>query len=278
MIIDWRDPDARSLRTITLLTALRWTAAGAVVVAAQGGAVWAALNWQPALAASGEPPPAVMIELAPVAVSPDVPEQDVAPGPQMTEAQPEQTPDVPDKPVDKPDDKPQPVTQIDTPKLPEKPNADTVVPPQPTEAPKTPPKDKQPERKKPINPDKTKAPQTTAPRTSPNPRADRAAAPSSSAAATPSTAPASWKGALMARLNQFKRFPPGAASDGTAIVAFTIGRSGQVTAARLVRSSGDGALDGEAVSLPRRASPVPPPPPEVSGSSITLAVPIRFGR
>jgi len=81
----------------------------------------------------------------------------------------------------------------------------------------------------------------------------------------------------MAHLNRHKRFPPGG-SQGTAMVAFSINRSGTVTSASLARSSGDSALDAEAVSLVRRASPVPAPPPEVGGSSIRLAVPIRFTR
>ncbi|WP_244613890.1 hypothetical protein [Nitrobacter winogradskyi] len=32
------------------------------------------------------------------------------------------------------------------------------------------------------------------------------------------------------------------------------------------------------MSLPRRASPVPAPPSNVGGGSITLSVPIRFNR
>ncbi|HEY0218520.1 MAG TPA: TonB family protein, partial [Afipia sp.] len=43
------------------------------------------------------------------------------------------------------------------------------------------------------------------------------------------------------------------------------------------RSSGDAALDQEAVALAHRVSPVPPPPPDVAGGSILLAVPVRFG-
>ena len=70
----------------------------------------------------------------------------------------------------------------------------------------------------------------------------------------------------------------GAAGAGVATVAFTIDHSGRVLSARLVRSAGDSALDAEAASLPRRASPVPAPPPDVGGGSITLAVPIRFSR
>ncbi|WP_158818627.1 energy transducer TonB [Methylocapsa sp. S129] len=52
-----------------------------------------------------------------------------------------------------------------------------------------------------------------------------------------------------------------------------------VISERLVASSGDPALDAEAVALPRRCSPVPFPPPEFGhGHVITLTVPIRFNR
>jgi protein TonB len=240
-----------------------------------------------------------MIDLAPIAVSPEAPAHEVAPGPQIPEAQPETTPDVPEKPDAKPDEKPEPEVEeakkldeqpppptpqpdVQIPKLPEKPNAEAVLAPPPpkpkAEKKKPPPKVKKVEKKKPINPDKTRADATTAPTTTPNPRADRAAAPSSSSAAAPSMAPASWKGALMAHLNQHKRFPAGAAGAGTATVAFTITRAGAVIGARLVHSSGDPVLDADAVALPRRASPVPEPPPSVPGGTITLAVPIRFNR
>jgi periplasmic protein TonB len=299
-MIDWRDPDGRPQHRITPLTALRWTTAAVVVATAHGAGAWFALTWKPALAAPGEPPPAVMIDLAPSAVSPEAPAQDLAPGPQMTEAQPETTPDVPEKPDTKPEEKPEPEAEevkqpvepppplpppqpdVPIPKLPEKPNAEAVLAPPPpkpkVEKKKPPPKVKKVENKKPVNQDKPQANATTAPTSLPNPRADSAAAPSSSSATAPSMAPASWKGALMAHLNQHKRFPAGAADAGTATVAFTITRSGAVTGARLVRSSGDAALDAEAVSLPRRASPVPEPPPSVPGGTITLAVPIRFSR
>jgi protein TonB len=285
-MIDWRDPDGRPDRKITALSALRWTAAAALVLAVHGGAALIALNWKPAVAA-GELPPAVMIELAPLAVAPEAPPQDVAPGPQMTEAQTEPTPDVPEKPVEDPEEKPQPVVQetVEQPieKLPERQNAEAVLtppPPHPQPEPlkKPPPKVRTVEKKKTIDPKKTRAMQTTAPPTSQAQRADRAAAPFSSASLDPSTSPASWRGALMAHLNRHKRFPPGAAGTGIATVAFTIDRSGRVLSARLVRGSGDAALDAEAVALPRRASPVPAPPPNIGGGSVTLAVPIRFNR
>jgi protein TonB len=283
-MIDWRDPDGRPDRTITALSALRWTMAAMLVLAAHGGAAWFALNWKPADAA-GEPPPAVMIELAPLAVAPEAPPQDVAPGPQMAEAQTEPTPDAPEKPIEDPEEKPEPVVQeIEKPieKLPEMPNADAVLAPLPPRPPepvkKPPPKVKTVEKKKPVDPKKTRAPQTTAPPTSQAQRADRAAAPNASASLDPSMSPASWRGALMAHLNRHKRRPPGATGAGTVTIAFTIDRSGRVLSAQLIRGSGDAALDADAVALPRRASPVPAPPPNVGGGSVTLTVPISFGR
>ncbi|KRR00181.1 energy transducer TonB family protein [Bradyrhizobium valentinum] len=281
-MIDWRDPDGRPERNLTALSALRWTAAVIVVVATHGGGAWLALNWKPATAA-GEPPSAVMIELAPLAVSPEAPPQDVAPGLQMTEAQTEPTPDEPEKPVEKPEEVQEPVPQEVVEKLPENENAEAVLTPPPPEPPKpepvkkSPPKVKTVEKNKPIDPKKTRAPQTTAPPTSQAQRSDRAAAAHASASFDPSMSPASWRSALMAHLNRHKR-PAAAAGTVVTMVAFTIDRSGRVLSSRLVRSSGDSALDAEAVSLPRRASPVPTPPPDVGGGSVTLAVPIRFNR
>lgn len=289
MRIDWRDRDGRPDRKITAVSALRWTAAVAIVTAAHGGAIWMTLGWKSPAEAAGEPPAAVMIELAPLAVSPEAPPQDVAPGPEMTEAQAEAIPADPAKAEEKPDEKPEPVVQetVEQPveKLPERLNAAAVLTPTPEEPKpepvkkKPPPKVKTVEKKKPIDPKKRSAPQTTAPPTSQAQRADRAAAPHSSASLSPSMSPASWRGALMAHLNRHKRFPAGATGTGIVTVAFTIDRSGRVLSARLVRGSGDAALDNEAVALARRASPVPAPPPNVGGGgSIVLAVPIRFSR
>ena len=287
MKIDWRDPDGRPLRRITPLSAVRWTTAVTLVTVAHAGGAWTALNWKPALEAAGEPPAAVMIELAPIAVAPEAPPEDVTPGPQMTQAEVEPAPETPEKPVEKPEDVPEPIKQetVEEPieNLPEKPNAEAVLSPapelpKPESVKKPPPKPKTVEKKKPIDPKRHRAPQTTAPPTSQAQRAETAAAPFASSSQTPSMSPASWRGALMAHLNRNKRYPSGATSTGTVTVAFTIDRSGRVLSSRLVRGSGDPVLDAEAVSLPRRASPVPAPPPNVGGGSVTLAVPIRFNR
>ena len=83
MRIDWRDPDGRPEGAVTRATALRWTAAGLAVVAVHAGGIWLALNWPAAAEAPGDPPAAIMMELAPLAVAPEVPQQDIAPGPEM---------------------------------------------------------------------------------------------------------------------------------------------------------------------------------------------------
>jgi protein TonB len=61
-------------------------------------------------------------------------------------------------------------------------------------------------------------------------------------------------------------------------VAFSIDRAGRVLSARLAGSSGHPALDEEAVSMIRRASPVPAPPAGFGGGTVSLAVPVRFSR
>lgn len=265
MRIDWRDPDGRPEGAVTRATALRWTAAGLAVVAVHAGGIWLALNWPAAAEAPGDPPAAIMMELAPLAVTPEVPQQDIAPGPEMTEA--EEQVEL-EKPVEeKPDPTPPEVKEAEIkPPTPPKVEKAEVVLPTKVEPPKPKPKKKK----------QKKAPRTTAPQSSQAQRADRAAAPAEGMAS--SMSPTSWRGALMAHLNRHKRFPSGAAGAGVATVAFTIDRSGRVLSARLVRSAGNSALDAEAASLPRRASPVPAPPPDVGGGSITLAVPIRFSR
>lgn len=277
------------------MAGLRWGLAGAAVAAAHGAALWAALQTAPAPSVAGDPPPAVMIDLAPMAVAPEAPPQDVAPGPQMVEAQasprpvPEEVPpeERPPEPETEPKP-PRPEVEIPLPDLPPPPRAELFLPPKVEQPPprteRPPPRVERPRPRRPEPPRRTRpndrqAPRTTAPPTAQAQRSDSAAAPAAGAASAPSVSPATWRGALYAHLNRFKRFPAGAGG-GTAQVVFTIDRSGRVMAARLSGSSGDGAIDAEAVAMIRRASPVPAPPPTIGsgGASVTLAVPIRFNR
>src|SRR5262249_12645658 len=88
-----------------------------------------------------------------------------------------------------------------------------------------------------------------------------------------------WKSQLVARLERYKRYPSEAQSrgeHGVAQLAFSVDRSGGVHNARIVRSSGSSILDRETLTLADRAQPLPPPPPEITGSQIPIVVPIRY--
>jgi protein TonB len=254
------------------ITAL-WVVAGSIAIAGHAAVAAIALNWTTPDSPLPAAPPVVMISLAPVA-APQVPEEQVSPGEKAEDSVPQEEQKRPDKAVETPQD---------IPKLPEK-KDDAVAmlpPPMPEPRPETEPPRETPEQVKKDDKKKTErkiASRSAAPTSFEAPRATQANAPAAGAARVPVAALASWKSSLMAELNRHKRYPSGSSSNGTAIVAFSMNRSGAVTSARLARSSGDSALDQEALSLPRRASPLPKPPDGVGGGSIALTVPIQFGR
>lgn len=282
----------------------RWGAAGAVAIAAHFGGAWVAMNWGAHATPQGDPPAAVMIELAPLPVSAsDSPQSEIAPGPQVAEAQ------AADKPVEskvaeneppppEPEPEPVPEPEIKVPEVQQK--AEVVLPAVPKVDPQKEREKKRKlererqkrvelERERKIEREKERvaranakeaqkdavAQRTSAPSGAPGPRSPSAA---SASAGANSAAMSSWRGAVMSHLNRHKRFPDSASAGGTVTVSFSINRNGSVTGARLARSSGADALDSEAVATVRRASPVPAPPAHIAGSTITLTVPIRYSR
>ena len=192
----------------------------------------------------------VMVDLAPVAVSPNI-TTDVAPGPLQQQAEPE----------------PQPEKPIEKIELPPDPQAEPVVampPPKPIE----PPKEKKPKQK---HASLASAPTRT------DQQADRPAAPMPGLSSRNSDALPNWKTQLVAKLERAKRYPSEARGDqGTAQLAFSVDRQGGVHNARITHSSGSSALDHETLALVQRAQPLPPPPPEVTGAQIPIVVPIRY--
>jgi protein TonB len=98
---------------------------------------------------------------------------------------------------------------------------------------------------------------------------------SKSPKAPPSKTVTAWRSKVIAHLNARKRaFSAGAA--GTSTIGFTIDRSGKILSARLITSSGNTALDKEALALAQRASPLPAPPADLTGATLSLRAPIRF--
>lgn len=196
--------------------------------------------------------PVIMVDLAPVAVSPNITPNELPPGPQQQQAEPEPQPE---KPVEKielpPDPKAEPVVAV-------------TPPPKPVEK----PKEKKPKQKH--------ASLASAPSTA-DQKAERAAAPMPGASSRNSDAVPNWKSQLVAALERQKRYPSEARGDqGTAQLAFSVDRQGGVHNARVTHSSGSSVLDHEALALVQRAQPLPPPPPEVQGAQIPIVVPIRY--
>jgi protein TonB len=182
--------------------------------------------------------PVITIDLAPMPVAPDIVPTDIPIGPQQVEALPEQ--------------EPPPQNDI------------SVEPPKPP----------------PVKPlEKKRVARLTTASTPAEHRAPLTAAPVPGAGAHDSNALPNWKSLLVATLERNKRYPSEARArgeQGVAQLAFSVDRSGGVHNARITRSSGSSILDSETLALVQRASPLPPPPPEISGGQIAIAVPIRY--
>lgn len=90
-----------------------------------------------------------------------------------------------------------------------------------------------------------------------------------------------WSSLLLGHLSRYKRYPASAAHQqrqGVVYIRVTLDRQGNVKSVQMTRSSDTVALDNEAIQLPQRASPVPPPPDTLSAGQpqITVTIPIRF--
>ena len=114
-----------------------------------------------------------------------------------------------------------------------------------------------------------------------------APAPSNAPATAHTPAPASaggmtsqsWESALFAHIARFKHYPAEAERrgwQGTPVLHFVINRSGSVLSVSLARSSGHETLDESAQASLRQAEPLPPPPASVTGSTITIDLPLNF--
>jgi periplasmic protein TonB len=231
----------------------RWVlCVGAALAAHAAGAAALISPW-------GEPfddiasAPVIVVELAPVAVAPETTPTEVAPGPQQMEAAAEP---VKEPPVEHEQE------AVITASVPAP--RENQMPPEPLPA-------ARPE----SAPRREPARVTTAPSPA-NRRAQRPAA-LSPGAVTQSAALPSWRSALVSKLERSKRYPSDAAgARGVAVLAFNIDRQGRVHQARISKSSGSSALDRETLALASRAQPLPPPPAELTGAQIPIAVPLRY--
>jgi len=244
---------------------VRWSLCAAVVLAAHGLV---------ALALAGRSDDAdleagasvVMVELAPIAVAPPAPVRDLAPGPVVeTESQEQVAEEAP------PEERREPTKEEKV--VEEAPAPDPEV----AMAKPEPMAEEGPIDDKPAPVVAPAAPLPTAPQAAPTP-APRVAALAVGQVPRPSPAAiASWERLLVAQLERHKRYPAAAGGKvGEARLAFSIDRSGQVVASRIVHSSGSEALDQEALALIKRAAPLPPPPAGLPEERLSFVVPVRY--
>ncbi|NVK34590.1 MAG: energy transducer TonB [Rhodobacteraceae bacterium] len=88
-------------------------------------------------------------------------------------------------------------------------------------------------------------------------------------------ATSNYKGKVQRKLRRARRGVRGSGR-ATVIIAFTIGRNGQLLSARIAKGSGKKNLDSAALDTVRRASPFPKFLPGMTQSKLKLSVPIQF--
>ncbi|QHI95962.1 TonB family protein [Aristophania vespae] len=243
---------------------LLWGSSFIAVLTIGAALLWWAMHVSPPEIIIDEPPPAaIAIDMTPMSVT--TPPQDVALGPQQTQSQSEaaeqKTPEISAPPS------PAPNPPIAVPKAQKPHKVVKKRKPLPVVK-KLPPKNTPP------------AETTTAPPSTEAPPAPSQAAPAPGhSSAKTSHNLVTWQGAVLGRLEKFKRYPSEAMEsdqEGVPHVTFSMDRNGKIISVKLAKKSGHSLLDEEALSLPKRAEPLPPPPDTVKGNVITLTVPIEF--
>jgi protein TonB len=279
--------NAFALHAPTDNAGFRWTFSAVVILAIHAALIAAGIAWYAQQPPAGSEMPVIMIDMAPISTAPQTSQQDVAPGPEMQQADApseppppepmqravveEQIPPTPlmEKPVVEapPEQKPEPIPPPPEPAkiIPEPPKPKPVVVPPP--------------KPKPVHAEVKKKPSETppAPQTSAAPRAERQgrAASAATAGAAAAAALPSYRDRLNAHLQRYKE-PSATGKQGVATLTFTVSRSGQVLGSRIAGSSGVPELDAATMALIRRAQPLPPFPPEMTQASMSFTVGIRY--
>ncbi len=234
---------------------LRWSGSFGMALLVHVAVIGVVLWWHASRPAQPLPPQAqaVMVELAPSPTAPPTSPTDLPPGALQQEqrkAQPEAAP----KPAPKPEPQQKPQE-----------HAEVALPQQARQ------------RQNDENANNDVA-QTSAPPSVQASVDSRYAANQSSAGVMPQ-AMATWQSQILGRLEHFKQYSRDAQRRrlfGTVQVQFQVNRQGQVLAVAVVQGSGHDLLDDEAVATVRRASPLPPPPPEFLGDPVTVTTPVEF--
>jgi len=224
----------------------RWAVAAVTVLVAHAALVAAIVLWYARKPVEPDTVPAIAVTLLPVeATSPEIQNQDIAVGPAMQEAE--------EAPKELPEEKP--IEKVDQPPLPPQ-QAEITLPQVQENKIETPKPEVQPP-----------APEMRAP-----PKTERVGQ------FTQASANA-YNALVFGHMQRFKHYPASArGASGTAVVRFELSSSGDVIGSAVTKSSGNAALDQEALNLLRRASPFPPFPAAKPGDQDSYIAPVNFAR
>lgn len=95
----------------------------------------------------------------------------------------------------------------------------------------------------------------------------------------PSIAVGDFQTRLLRHVNRSLRYPLAARAqriEGVVLVRFTMDRKGNVSNVAVEKPSGFPLLDEEGIAVLLRAQPFPPPPAELEGDKIDMALPVKF--
>lgn len=297
--------DQFSFGGISRSEALLWSTAAAVILSVHMAGAWYLNQQPPMMMEDMQAQSAVMIDLAPMAMAPEAVQQDAtdmvdSAAAENVEEMTETIPPDPVEPVTEPVEPVEQVVELTPEPLEEVTEAEPIeeVIPDLVEAPlpevamaipeprpeikkskpvEKPVREKKPVQKKPepvkeAKVEKKPSRQSAAAKKSAQ-NSDSVRAPAPGQGGGKAMSPARWQSRVFAHLNRHK--PRNVRNRGVAAVQFSFNAGGDVLSVRLINSSGDPALDEAAVSLVRRSSPIPAPPPAVPS---VIVVPIDFKR
>ncbi|MGE8287113.1 MAG: TonB family protein [Stenotrophomonas sp.] len=237
-----------------LSSGLRWSGSFVVAVMLHALVICVALLCsleRSPLLADEQPLEAVMVELAEVPEAPSEAATEIPPGPRQQEQQRSEPEPAPKPRESLPEDL---VSEVS----------------EPHTSPKSSEQDKASNQ---VNVEQTLAPPQA------NARSSERYAAIQTTAGLQSQVVVTWQGTLLGHLEKFRRYPrlsERRRDEGVVYVRFSVDRQGNATNVRIGRSSGHEALDQATLETVSRATPMPAPPPEISGDPVEVMVPVQF--
>jgi TonB family protein len=88
---------------------------------------------------------------------------------------------------------------------------------------------------------------------------------------------ATWQKELVSHFDRHKRYPADRSlKSAEIVVGFVLDRTGHIVSSEIVTGSGDPSFDAAALSMLKRADPVPAPPALIADEGLSFSLPVFF--